>query len=175
VDGPHSAPAEHYTSYGTVMLIGLPCLVLNIPCSPFLPSPLPSPSGAGIGLTPCMSILTALTKYHCPPPSPSHLLTSARYRWRKNFTPEILHFYWVVRHNEIESFQWIVHALAGLFLCFSLVLAHERLLQSSNSISLSYDQPNKWRTSTPLALSPLPLVTSPHPCVSDTIARLISL
>lgn len=22
VDGPHSAPAEHYTSYGTVMLIG---------------------------------------------------------------------------------------------------------------------------------------------------------
>ena len=40
VDGPHSAPAEHYTSYGTILLVG-----------------------AGIGLTPCASILTALTRY----------------------------------------------------------------------------------------------------------------
>jgi hypothetical protein len=39
VDGPHSAPSEHYTNYGTVMLIG-----------------------AGIGLTPCASILSALTR-----------------------------------------------------------------------------------------------------------------
>lgn len=39
VDGPHSAPSEHYTNYGTVMIVG-----------------------AGIGLTPCASILTALTK-----------------------------------------------------------------------------------------------------------------
>ena len=75
VDGPHSAPAEHYTNYGTVMLIG-----------------------AGIGLTPCVSILTAMTKY----------------RWRKNFTPEILHFYWIVRQNEVDSFQWLVHSLAEL-------------------------------------------------------------
>lgn len=67
--------------------------------------------GAGIGLTPCMSILTALTKYDL-----SIVCTYLhRYRWRKNFTPEILHFYWVVRHSEIESFQWIVHALAGKF------------------------------------------------------------
>ena len=75
VDGPHAAPAEHYVNYGTVMLIG-----------------------AGIGLTPCVSILSSLLKY----------------RWQKNFTPEILHFYWVVRHNEIESFQWLVHALTEL-------------------------------------------------------------
>lgn len=40
IDGPHAAPAEHYSSYGTVMLVG-----------------------AGIGLTPCASILTALTRY----------------------------------------------------------------------------------------------------------------
>lgn len=39
IDGPHAAPAEHYSSYGTVMLVG-----------------------AGIGLTPCASILTALTR-----------------------------------------------------------------------------------------------------------------
>ncbi len=89
VDGPHSAPAEHYSSYGTVMLVG-----------------------AGIGLTPCASILTALT----------------RYRWKKNYPPEILHFYWVVRHNEVESFQWLVHLLTGLFIhcsvffCFMLAL-----------------------------------------------------
>jgi len=75
VDGPHSAPAEHYTNYGTIMLIG-----------------------AGIGLTPCVSILCALTKY----------------RWKKNFTPEIVHFYWIVRHNEIDSFQWLIHTLAEM-------------------------------------------------------------
>lgn len=75
IDGPHSAPAEHYVNYNTVMLIG-----------------------AGIGLTPCASILTALTKY----------------RWKKNYTPEILHFYWVVRQNELDSYQWLVHMLADL-------------------------------------------------------------
>ena len=75
VDGPHSAPAEHYVNYGTVMLIG-----------------------AGIGLTPCASILSSLTKY----------------RWKKNFNPEILHFYWIVRQSELDSFQWLVHMLTGL-------------------------------------------------------------
>ncbi len=54
--------------------------------------------GAGIGLTPCASILCALTKY----------------RWKKNFNPEILHFYWIVRHSEVESFQWFVHMLTEL-------------------------------------------------------------
>lgn len=75
VDGPHSAPSEHYTNYGTVMIIG-----------------------AGIGLTPCASILCALTKY----------------RWKKNYNPELLYFYWVVRQNEVESFQWLVHMLTEL-------------------------------------------------------------
>jgi hypothetical protein len=48
VDGPHSAPSEHYSTYGTLMIIG-----------------------AGIGLTPCASILCSLIKY----------------RWKKNFSP----------------------------------------------------------------------------------------
>lgn len=48
VDGPHSAPAEHFANYGTVMLIG-----------------------AGIGLTPCASILTSML----------------RYKWKKNYQP----------------------------------------------------------------------------------------
>ena len=43
----------------------------------------------GSGLTPCASILAALTKY----------------KWKKNFNPEILHLYWVVRQSEVESFQ----------------------------------------------------------------------
>jgi hypothetical protein len=84
VDGPHSAPSEHYTSYGTLMIIG-----------------------AGIGLTPCASILCALTKY----------------RWKKNFNPEILHFYWVVRQAEVESFQWLVHMLTEL--SFELKMCRE--------------------------------------------------
>ena len=75
VDGPHSAPSEHYTSYGTVMLVG-----------------------AGIGLTPCASVLCALTKY----------------RWKKNFNPEVLYFYWIVRHSEVDGFQWLVHMLTEL-------------------------------------------------------------
>jgi len=75
VDGPHSAPSEHYGNYGTCMLIG-----------------------AGIGLTPCASILTALL----------------RYRWKKNFYPEILHFYWMVRQDDVDSFQWLVHLLTDL-------------------------------------------------------------
>ena len=54
--------------------------------------------GAGIGLTPCASILTAMTKF----------------RWKKNFTPELLHFYWVVRQSELDSFQWLVHMLTDL-------------------------------------------------------------
>jgi NAD(P)H-flavin reductase len=75
IDGPHSAPSEHYTNYGTVMLIG-----------------------AGIGLTPCASILCALTKY----------------RWKKNYNPELVHFYWVVRQAELDSFQWLIHMLTDL-------------------------------------------------------------
>lgn len=54
--------------------------------------------GAGIGLTPCSSILSALTKY----------------RWKKNFNPEIVHLYWVVRQAEVDSFQWLVHLLTEL-------------------------------------------------------------
>ena len=75
VDGPHSAPAEHYHKYQTVMLVG-----------------------AGIGLTPCASILTGLIKY----------------RWKRSINPDILHFYWVIRLQEIDSFQWLVHMLTEL-------------------------------------------------------------
>lgn len=97
IDGPHAAPAEHYTSYGTVMLVG-----------------------AGIGLTPCASILTALT----------------RYRWKKNFPPEILHFYWIVRHNEVDSYQWLVHLLTGTPLFLSravLSLSHRAVVRLETS------------------------------------------
>ncbi|GMI05932.1 hypothetical protein TrVE_jg417 [Triparma verrucosa] len=75
VDGPHSAPSEHYTNYGTVMIIG-----------------------AGIGLTPCASILTSML----------------RYKWKKNFNPEILHFYWMVRQSDVDSFQWLIHLITDL-------------------------------------------------------------
>ncbi len=54
--------------------------------------------GAGIGLTPCASILCALTKY----------------RWKKNYNPELVHFYWVVRQSEMDSFQWLIHLLTDL-------------------------------------------------------------
>ena len=75
VDGPHSAPAEHYHHYKTLMLVG-----------------------AGIGMTPCASILTSLIKY----------------KWKKGHESEILHFYWIVRYDEVDSFQWFVHLLTEL-------------------------------------------------------------
>jgi hypothetical protein len=37
-----------------------------------------------------------------------------RYRWKKNFPPEIVHFYWIVRHTEVDSYQWLVHLLTEL-------------------------------------------------------------
>jgi len=75
VDGPHAAPAMHYAHYGTVMVCG-----------------------AGIGMTPCASILTGLLKY----------------RWRKNFKPEIVHFCWVVAHPDVKAFEWFVRLIADL-------------------------------------------------------------
>ena len=84
VDGPHSAPSEHYVSYKTVML-----------------------AGAGIGLTPCASILSALL----------------RYRWKQNFGPEIVHFYWTVAFGDIAGFQWFVHLLADIQ--YELIKARE--------------------------------------------------
>ena len=32
----------------------------------------------------------------------------------QNFNPEILHFYWIVRQNEVDSFQWLVHMLTEI-------------------------------------------------------------
>ncbi|KAH8045872.1 oxidoreductase [Aureococcus anophagefferens] len=73
VDGPHAAPAMHYDKYGSVLVVG-----------------------AGIGMTPCASVLTAMLKY----------------RWRAGFKPEILHFYWVVAHGDVPAFEWFVHRVA---------------------------------------------------------------
>ncbi|KAJ1450861.1 hypothetical protein M885DRAFT_621312 [Pelagophyceae sp. CCMP2097] len=75
VDGPHAAPATHYKHYGTVMVVG-----------------------AGIGVTPCAAILTALV----------------RYRWRNNFKPEVVHVYWLVQHADLAGFKWFIRLLADL-------------------------------------------------------------
>ena len=75
IDGPHAAPAQVYSSYNEVMIIG-----------------------AGIGLTPASSILKGI----------------CRYKWKKGFAPQVVYFYWVVRHDEIESFRWFVNVLFEL-------------------------------------------------------------
>lgn len=43
--------------------------------------------GAGIGMTPCASVLTAMLKY----------------RWQRGQPPEKLHFYWIVQHGEVSG------------------------------------------------------------------------
>lgn len=108
VEGPHSAPAEHYTNYGTVMLIG-----------------------AGIGLTPCVSVLCALSKYIFTVLRYSLSLILCRYRWKKNFNPETLRFYWIVRFNEVESYQWLIHTLTGMY--------HRITERGANAAELEYN------------------------------------
>ena len=75
VDGPHAAPAQHYTMFDHVMMIG-----------------------AGIGLTPSCSVLRSVLKY----------------KWKKGWKPNVLRFYWVVRHSEISSFIWFLEQLVHL-------------------------------------------------------------
>ena len=75
VAGPAAAPAQHYIDYNNVMIVG-----------------------AGIGLTPCASIIRAVLKH----------------KWRKGFTPNTLTFCWVVRQGELKSFGWFIQTLTNL-------------------------------------------------------------
>lgn len=72
VDGPHGAPAQHCFSFNTIMLIG-----------------------AGIGVTPCCSLLKGIVGWH----------------WKKGFRPHNLHFYWVARITDCENFGWLLQML----------------------------------------------------------------
>jgi predicted ferric reductase len=54
--------------------------------------------GAGIGLTPVASIMRA----------------TLLYKWKKGFNPDCLYFAWVVRADEIMSFQWFIALLQQL-------------------------------------------------------------
>ncbi|KAJ8599242.1 hypothetical protein CTAYLR_006216 [Chrysophaeum taylorii] len=111
VDGPHAAPAVHYRHYGTVMIVG-----------------------AGIGMTPCSSILTAMLKY----------------RWRLNFKPEILHFYWVLAHADVQAFEWFVRRVADLE--YELLKARE-----SGAVSArNYCEINIYVTRAPKTPEPVP-------------------
>ena len=51
--------------------------------------------GAGIGLTPSSSILQSVL----------------RHKWKKGFHPEVIRFYWVLRHSEAPSFEWFIQLL----------------------------------------------------------------
>jgi hypothetical protein len=57
-------------------------------------------------LTPCASVLCALTKY----------------RWKKNFNPKVLYFYWIV-----DGFQWLVHMLTELSYELKKSLQHRQI------------------------------------------------
>lgn len=75
IDGPHAAPAQHYSEYAEAMIIG-----------------------AGIGLTPVSSIMKAVL----------------RQKWKLGFFPHRVHFYWIVRHSEVDSFTWFIKLLFEL-------------------------------------------------------------
>ena len=75
VDAPHGAPSQHVFQYRTSMLVG-----------------------AGIGVTPCASILKGVINY----------------RWKKGFTPHNLHFFWVARLSDLTTFKWLLLMLPEL-------------------------------------------------------------
>ena len=75
VDAPHGAPSQHVFQYRTVMLVG-----------------------AGIGVTPCASIMKGVVNY----------------RWKKGFIPNNLHFFWVARISDLTTFKWLLVMLPEL-------------------------------------------------------------
>jgi hypothetical protein len=75
VDAPHGAPSQHVFQYKCAMLVG-----------------------AGIGVTPCASIMKGIVNY----------------RWKKGFRPEHLHFYWVARLTDLTTFKWLLLMLPEL-------------------------------------------------------------
>ena len=75
VDAPHGAPSQHVFVYNTALIVG-----------------------AGIGVTPCASIMKGIVNY----------------RWKKGFTPNNLHFFWVARLSDLTTFKWLLVMLPEL-------------------------------------------------------------
>ncbi len=75
VDAPHGAPSQHCFQYESVLLVG-----------------------AGIGVTPCASIMKGVVGY----------------RWKKGFIPNNLHFFWVARLSDLTTFKWLLVMLPEL-------------------------------------------------------------
>ena len=75
VDGPHGAPSQHVFCYNTAMIVG-----------------------AGIGVTPCSSIMRGVVNY----------------RWKKGYSPNTLYFFWVARLTDLVYFKWLLVMLPEL-------------------------------------------------------------
>ena len=74
--------------------------------------------GAGIGVTPCSSIMKGVVNY----------------RWKKGFSPHNLHFYWVARRADLITFRWLVLVLPELK---AATLRHNRFYDGDTQ---SHDQ-----------------------------------
>jgi len=75
VDGPHGAPSQHVFCYNTAMIVG-----------------------AGIGVTPCSSIMRGVINY----------------RWKKGYPPNTIYFFWVARLSDLVYFKWLLVMLPEL-------------------------------------------------------------
>jgi len=75
VDAPHGAPSQHVFNYNTSVVVG-----------------------AGIGVTPCSSIMKGVVNF----------------RWKKGFAPNNLHFFWVARKTDLTTFKWLLVQLPEL-------------------------------------------------------------
>eukprot|EP00966_Prymnesium_polylepis_P286869 6626039-Prymnesium_polylepis.1 len=54
--------------------------------------------GAGIGVTPCSSIMRG----------------AVNYRWKKGYPPNTIYFYWVARMSDVVFFKWLMVMLPEL-------------------------------------------------------------
>jgi len=64
-------------------------------------------SDAGRGLVQCSSILSSLLKY----------------RWRNHLGgPNIVHFYWIVKENQVQNYTWFLYTIVDLSFEFKKLL-----------------------------------------------------
>ena len=75
VDVPHGAPSQHVFCYDTAMIVG-----------------------AGIGVTPCSSIMRGVVNY----------------RWKKGYSPNTIYFFFVARMSDLVYFRWLMVMLPEL-------------------------------------------------------------
>lgn len=96
LDGPYAAPSQHYRDYPIAMVVS-----------------------SGIGVTPATSVIDAVVRHRCgvqelPSLPTRNLVTRLVFSWKQGLNPGKLFFYWICRHDQVDSFHWVVSKLRDI-------------------------------------------------------------